>query len=119
MSISRVHYEHDPQIIHPSLTELLPSKTVAKILRAEAATANGMEGLPVFAAAVVAGNSAGLSPLTLNALSLGYIVSRVVYNYVYIFLGSNRKLAGLRTPIWFVGIGQALALFVKAGLTKL
>ncbi|KAI1364518.1 hypothetical protein F5Y08DRAFT_306560 [Xylaria arbuscula] len=97
----------------------LDKETVAKILRAEAATANGMEGLPVFAAAVVAGNTAGLSPLVLNGLSLGYIASRIVYNYVYIFLGENRKLAGLRTPIWFVGIGQALALFVKAGLAKL
>ncbi|KAI0508299.1 hypothetical protein F5B22DRAFT_425643 [Xylaria bambusicola] len=97
----------------------LDKDTVAQILRAEAATSNGLEGLPIFAAAVVAGNSAGLSPLALNALSVGYIASRIVYNYVYIFLGGNRNLAGLRTPIWFIGIGQAMALFVKAGLAKL
>ncbi|TGJ82183.1 hypothetical protein E0Z10_g6584 [Xylaria hypoxylon] len=97
----------------------LDKETVSRILRAEAASANGMEGLPIFAAAVVAGNSAGLSTTALNSLSIAYIVSRVVYNWVYIFLGGNRKLAGLRTPIWFVGISSALALFVKAGLAKL
>ncbi|KAI1352787.1 hypothetical protein F5Y01DRAFT_83344 [Xylaria sp. FL0043] len=97
----------------------LDKETVARILRAEAASANGMEGLPIFAAAVVAGNSAGLSNTALNSLSVGYIVSRIIYNYVYIFLSSNRKLASLRTPVWFVGIGSALALFVKAGLAKL
>ncbi|KAI0457160.1 hypothetical protein F5B21DRAFT_98897 [Xylaria acuta] len=97
----------------------LDKETVARILRAESASSNGFEGLPFFAAAIVAGNSAGLSNTALNALSVTYILSRVVYNYVYIFLGSNRKLAGLRTPVWFVGLGSALALFVKAGLAKL
>ncbi|KAI0392470.1 hypothetical protein F5Y17DRAFT_357138 [Xylariaceae sp. FL0594] len=97
----------------------LDKEDVARILRAEAASANGFEGLPLFAAAIVAGNSAGLSAQTLNALSITYVLSRVVYNYVYIFLSANRKLAGLRTPVWFVGVGSALALFVKAGLAKL
>ncbi len=78
-----------------------------------------MEGLPIFAAAVVAGNSAGLSTTALNSLTIGYIASRIAYNYVYIFLGSNRKLAALRTQVWFVGIGSIFALFVKAGLAKL
>ncbi|RWA07686.1 hypothetical protein EKO27_g7414 [Xylaria grammica] len=96
----------------------LDKETVGRILRAEAATANGIEGLPIFAAAVVAGNSAGLSTKTLNSLSIAYILSRVVYNYWYIFLGGNRQLAGLRTPIWFASTGTALALFVKAGLAK-
>ncbi|KAI0534542.1 hypothetical protein GGR58DRAFT_51811 [Xylaria digitata] len=97
----------------------LDKETVARILRAEAASANGMEGLPVFAAAIVAGNSAGLSTTTLNSLSIAYILSRVVYNYIYIFLGGNRKVAGLRTPVWFAGMATALTLFVKAGLAKL
>ncbi|KAI0403461.1 hypothetical protein F4802DRAFT_290485 [Xylaria palmicola] len=96
----------------------LDKETVARILRAESASSNGFENLPLFAAAVVAGNSAGLGAGTMNALSLAYVASRVVYNWVYIFLGSNRQLAGLRTPVWFVGVGTALAMFVKAGLAK-
>lgn len=91
---------------------------MARILRAESASSNGFEGLPLFAAAIVAGNSAGLSALALNSLTIAYIASRVVYNYVYIFLGGNRKIAGFRTPIWFVGIGSIMTLFVKAGLSK-
>ncbi|KAI1330667.1 hypothetical protein F5Y16DRAFT_362358 [Xylariaceae sp. FL0255] len=94
----------------------LDKETVAKILRCESASANGFENLPLYAAALVAGNSAGLSPTTMNVASVAYIVSRVVYNYVYITLGGNRKLAGLRTPVWFAGIGCIMTLFVKAGL---
>jgi uncharacterized MAPEG superfamily protein len=97
---------------------LTREQTVARILRAEAASSNGFEGLPVFAAAIVAGNNAGLSTSTLNALSITYILSRVVYNWVYIFLSGNRKYAGLRTPVWLVGLGSALTLFIKAGLAK-
>ncbi|KAI1750136.1 hypothetical protein F4782DRAFT_510080 [Xylaria castorea] len=97
----------------------LDKETIARIQRAEAASSNGFEGLPLFAAAIVAGNSAGLSNTAMNSLSVTYILSRIVYNWVYIFLGANRKMAGLRTPVWFVGIGSALTLFVKAGLAKM
>ncbi|KAI3317026.1 hypothetical protein HD806DRAFT_397802 [Xylariaceae sp. AK1471] len=96
----------------------IDKETVARILRAESASSNGFEGLPLFAAAIVAGNNAGLSTSALNALSITYILSRVAYNWVYIFLGGNRKLAGLRTPVWLVGVGTALTMFVKAGLAK-
>ncbi|KAI0865354.1 hypothetical protein F4860DRAFT_306173 [Xylaria cubensis] len=96
----------------------LDKETVARIQRAESASSNGFEGLPLFAAAIVAGNSAGLSNVAMNSLSITYILSRIVYNWVYIFLGGNRQMAGLRTPVWFVGIGSALAMFVKAGLAK-
>ncbi|KAI1186405.1 hypothetical protein F5B17DRAFT_403847 [Nemania serpens] len=96
----------------------LDKEVVARLLRAESASANGFEGLPLFAAAVVAGNNAGLSTLTLNLLTVGYIASRALYNYIYIFVGGNRQLAGLRTPVWFAGIGSIMTLFVKAGLTK-
>ncbi|KAI1820937.1 hypothetical protein F4861DRAFT_32282 [Xylaria intraflava] len=97
----------------------LDKETVARILRAESAVANGFEGLPIFAAAVVAGNSAGLSNKTLNTITVSYILSRWVYNYVYIFFGSNPNRAAIRTPIWFFGVGTAMTLFVKAGLAKL
>ncbi|KAI1262282.1 hypothetical protein F5Y18DRAFT_430183 [Xylariaceae sp. FL1019] len=92
------------------------ASTVAKVLRAESAVANGIEGLPLFAAAVVAGNTAGLSTLTLNAASVGYLASRVFYNYVYITLQENRKWASIRTPVWFTGVAAIMTLFVKAGL---
>ncbi|KAI8623555.1 hypothetical protein F5Y19DRAFT_481588 [Xylariaceae sp. FL1651] len=94
----------------------LDKETVARILRAESASANGFEGLPVFAAAVVAGNSAGVSAPTMNALSITYVLSRVVYNWVYVFLSKNRQFAGVRSLTWFAGVGSAMAMFVSAGL---
>ncbi|KAI1506225.1 hypothetical protein F5X99DRAFT_404272 [Biscogniauxia marginata] len=87
----------------------------ARILRAESASANAFENLPLYAAAVVAGNTAGLPKQTLNALSAGYIASRLVYTWVYIWGQNNRKLAGARTLVWGVGVGFIMTLFVKAG----
>ncbi|KAI1813078.1 hypothetical protein GGS20DRAFT_554959 [Poronia punctata] len=97
----------------------LDKETIARLQRAESASSNGFEGLPLFAAAIVAGNTAGLSAKTLNTLSISYILSRVVYNWVYIFLAANRNLAPLRTPVWFVSLGTTLAFFIKAGLAKM
>ncbi|KAI1125724.1 hypothetical protein F5Y10DRAFT_246432 [Nemania abortiva] len=97
----------------------LDKETVARILRAESASSNGIEALPLFAAAIVAGNSAGLSNTALNSLSIGFIISRAVYNYVYIFIGGNHKLAGLRSLVWFSSIGSIMTLFIKAGLAKM
>ncbi|KAI0596074.1 hypothetical protein F4775DRAFT_566399 [Biscogniauxia sp. FL1348] len=88
----------------------------ARILRAEACSANAFEGLPLFAAAVVAGNAAGLPKETLNALTAGYVASRLAYTWVYIWGQNNRKLAEARTLVWGVGITCVMTLFVKAGL---
>ncbi|KAF3041920.1 hypothetical protein E8E12_007391 [Didymella heteroderae] len=49
-----------------------------RLLRAEACSANGFEALPFFSAAVTAGNSAGLSALTMNTLSVGWLASRLL-----------------------------------------
>ncbi|KAI1494520.1 hypothetical protein F5X96DRAFT_567017 [Biscogniauxia mediterranea] len=88
----------------------------ARILRAEACSANAFEALPLYAAAVVAGNVAGLPRDTLNALAAGYIASRAAYTWVYIWGQNNRKLADARTLVWGVGVGLVMTLFVKAGL---
>ncbi|KAI0156484.1 hypothetical protein GGR57DRAFT_83095 [Xylariaceae sp. FL1272] len=107
----------NPRTIQSNLAKSdIDKKVVAKVLRAESACSNGFEGLPLFAAAVVAGNTAGLSTLTLNAASVGYIVSRVFYNYIYITLQEDRKWASIRTPVWFSGVAAIMTLFVKAGL---
>lgn len=62
----------------------IDKETKGKIVRAEGAQQNGFENLGLFAAAVVAGNAARLSNKTLNWLSGGYIITRVVYTYLYI-----------------------------------
>ncbi|CAJ2511197.1 Uu.00g068220.m01.CDS01 [Anthostomella pinea] len=96
----------------------LDKQLVQRLQRAEAAGANAFEGLPLFAAAVVAGNSAGLPTATLNALSVGYIANRVVYTWYYIWISSNRRMASYRPLVWSVGVACIMTLFVKAGLQQ-
>jgi uncharacterized MAPEG superfamily protein len=69
----------------------------------------------LFAAAVTAGNVAGLSLETLNYLSLGYIASRIMYTWVYIFGQDNPHFAAVRTVVWSAGTGFVCTFFVKAG----
>jgi uncharacterized MAPEG superfamily protein len=84
------------------------------IHRCEGAQTNGFENIGLFAAAVLAGNFAGLPARTLNLLSGGYVVSRVLYNWIYI--NSTRPAMALaRTGMWSVGIGLIMTLLVQSG----
>ncbi|KAL2201177.1 hypothetical protein P885DRAFT_73526 [Corynascus similis CBS 632.67] len=87
-----------------------------RFLRARAATANGFETISLYAAAVVAGNVARLPAARLNKLTLAYLVSRIVYNYVYVVLQDNARMAGLRPLVWMAGLGIIMSLFVNAGM---
>ena len=69
-----------------------------RVIRAEAAHFNGLENIGLFAAAVTAGNFAGLDNQLLNYLSAGYLASRIVYNIVYIH-GDTTQLAMARTGL--------------------
>ena len=53
--------------------QTLDKATKARVIRAEGAQQNGFENLGLFAAAVVAGNIAGLPAATLNMLSGGSV----------------------------------------------
>lgn len=94
--------------------QALDSATRDRIVRAEAAQANGLENVGYFAAAVVAANVAGLSKSSLNALSIGYLVSRGVYNWTYV-VGATKKMALVRTAVFLGGQGMLFALFIMAG----
>lgn len=84
------------------------------ITRAEGAQTNGFENMGIFAAAVVAGNMAGLPAQTLNLLSGGYIASRVLFNLIYI--NHTTELgAAARSVTFFTGLGFVMTLFVKSG----
>ena len=90
-------------------------KIFRRISRAKAATANGFETLGLYAAGVVAGNAAGVPTQRMNTLALTYVASRVLYNYVYVVLQDNSRLAVLRPLVWGVGITVIMMLFVAAG----
>ena len=92
----------------------LDQATKDKIVRAEGAQQNGFENLGLFASAVVAGNMANLGAGVLNGLSAAYLVSRVVYNTIYI----NNRSAGWamgRSCVFVGGVGVCMVFFVLAG----
>ncbi|KAK4456047.1 hypothetical protein QBC34DRAFT_388738 [Podospora aff. communis PSN243] len=101
-----IHIEKDTSLSKPILR---------RIQRGEAASANGLETIGLYAAGVVAANVAGVPKNTLNAMTLGYVASRVVYNWVYVFAQDNSRVAPLRSLVWFVGVGLLGGLWVKAG----
>lgn len=55
------------------------SQDARQYLRTEAAQQNIFENLGLYAAAIVAGNVAGLPVRHMNKIALGYLVSRLVY----------------------------------------
>ena len=92
----------------------LQHATRDRIVRAEAAQANGLENVGYFAAAVVAGNMAGLSKTVVNCLSVGYLLSRGLYSWLYV-VGDTKTMAIARTGVFFSGQGLIWALFIMAG----
>ncbi|KAK3175116.1 hypothetical protein OEA41_002362 [Lepraria neglecta] len=88
--------------------------TKDKIIRAEGAQSNGFENIGLFAAAVVAGNMANLDAGYMNALSLGYVASRIVYTFVYLNNSSIGQAQG-RSLIFLTGVGLCMTMFVSAG----
>ncbi|KAI4134701.1 MAG: hypothetical protein LQ347_001305 [Umbilicaria vellea] len=92
----------------------LDSATKSRIARAEGAQQNGFENIGLYAAAVVAGNIAGLNAGTLNYLSGGYLLSRMAYNIIYI-TNESAMAGNARTGVFVTGIGLIMTLFVKAG----
>jgi len=94
--------------------QTIDKATKDKIIRCESASANGFENLAFFASAVVAGNLAGIPTRALNFLSGGYVLSRLVYNFIYIN-NTTEHVAMMRTLVYFTGVAHIFALFIKSG----
>jgi uncharacterized MAPEG superfamily protein len=85
-------------------------------MRAEAAQANMFETVALYAAGVIAANTAGVDKSSLNKLALAYVLTRMVYTMVYVRLQDNPKFAPVRSIAWIASISIIFSLFVKAGL---
>ncbi|KAF1355452.1 hypothetical protein BDV97DRAFT_387509 [Delphinella strobiligena] len=94
--------------------QTLDQSTKGRIIRAESAQQNGFENIGLYAAAVVAANHAGVDNWTLNALSGGYVFSRLAYNLIYVN-NETEALANARSVSFLSGIGIIFTLFIKAG----
>ncbi|KAI0779161.1 hypothetical protein BC629DRAFT_594223 [Irpex lacteus] len=91
----------------------LDKATADLVSRYEGAHLNGMENLPLWLAAILAGHFAGLSHRTLNYFSAAYISTRVLYNYVYV----NQQTVAqswARSALYFAGLSMPLTILVKS-----
>ncbi|KAI0123905.1 hypothetical protein BJ170DRAFT_640990 [Xylariales sp. AK1849] len=106
-----------PKKYQPAILDAddLDHKIKCRILRAESAFANGLETIAFYAAAVASINAVKVDSKTANILSLVYLVTRVMYNIVYVILQDNPRWAPVRTTTWFAGIGIIFAMFTLAG----
>ncbi|KAE8412384.1 hypothetical protein BDV36DRAFT_300953 [Aspergillus pseudocaelatus] len=85
-----------------------------KLARARGAHLNAMEGIPMFAAAMLAGNLAKLPANDLNYMAVDYLASRMLYTAVY--MGVKSELGSyLRTGIWAWSISIPIWVLVRAG----
>ncbi|WP_269617870.1 MAPEG family protein [Zhongshania sp. BJYM1] len=74
--------------------------------RAVAASQNGFEGFPLYAAAVIIAQFGGAEQGNVNMLALAYIGVRIVFTICYL-----QNWATLRSLVWVAGIGVILTLF--------
>ncbi|KAI0526489.1 hypothetical protein F5B22DRAFT_586048 [Xylaria bambusicola] len=95
--------------------QTLTKATKAKILRCEAAAANGQETLPMFVTSIIAANYAGVPVETINMLAGVYLGSRALYNFTYVFLQENPSFAPVRSLVWNAGVVSWMTLFIKSG----
>ncbi|OBS16184.1 hypothetical protein FPOA_13104 [Fusarium poae] len=84
-------------------TQSLDKITRNHILRSQFASENAHETLALFVGGILAADRAGVPVRTINLLSGGYLVSRLIFNIAYIWLQDNRKFAFLRIAAWFAG----------------
>ncbi|KIW02717.1 uncharacterized protein PV09_06151 [Verruconis gallopava] len=87
---------------------------LARAKRADAAHQNGHESLLLFAPAVVAAISAGVSGDEVDKFTKLYLLFRAIYVVVYIANSSNNLLATLRTGVWGGSVYCSITLLLRA-----
>ncbi|KAF7312890.1 hypothetical protein MKEN_00973400 [Mycena kentingensis (nom. inval.)] len=94
----------------------IPVDVAARIERMEGAHMNGNEAFPLWAAAVLAANYAGLPNHTVNSIAIAYFFARVFYNIIYI-TSSTRAMGSLRSLTWFSSLALPMYLLFASAST--
>jgi uncharacterized MAPEG superfamily protein len=76
--------------------------------RAHAAQLNSFEAFPLFAVAVLVAQQLHAPQARVDTLALVFVAARVAYLVTYV-----ADLHLLRSVVWFVGIGSAVAIFLS------
>jgi uncharacterized MAPEG superfamily protein len=81
----------------------LPAEAFAAYERAEAASSNCYENMPLFFGAIILGHVAGLERNYLNQVALRYLLVRTVYVVSYVQI-SKVEWSVVRTGLYFWGV---------------
>eukprot|EP00657_Telonema_sp_P-1_P007986 TRINITY_DN2843_c0_g1_i1.p1 TRINITY_DN2843_c0_g1~~TRINITY_DN2843_c0_g1_i1.p1 ORF type:complete len:161 (+),score=24.14 TRINITY_DN2843_c0_g1_i1:168-650(+) len=93
---------------------LLDSETADFIDRCRGAHENGLEAFTYFGLAMTAALATRVSDkTTLSSVATMFLGTRVLYNVAYIF-GDNDVIAGMRSLLFGMGVGQSFYLFKLA-----
>ncbi|KAH7887099.1 hypothetical protein F5I97DRAFT_1105039 [Phlebopus sp. FC_14] len=97
-----------------NIARVRDAEKTALIKRMDGAHQNGLEILPLWIGAVLAGTATHLDTRTMNVSAVSFITLRALYVYVYVtHKTSLQSLA--RTFLWLGSTGIALRLLLKAG----
>ncbi|PGH14545.1 hypothetical protein AJ80_05865 [Polytolypa hystricis UAMH7299] len=92
----------------------ISSEVWNKLSRARGAHLNALEGLPLFAAAMLVGNIAKLPSSDLNLIAAEYLGARVLYTALY--MGARSEfMSYIRTGVWAWSIALPIWGLIKAG----
>lgn len=94
------------------LQSSLPADILARYERAVSAHRNGLENLPLFAAAVLAATWVGVD---VSGSAWTYVGLRLVYNLIYINVSTVRA-SFARTGLWALNTLLCLSIYVRAAL---
>ncbi|EKG19290.1 Membrane-associated eicosanoid/glutathione metabolism (MAPEG) protein [Macrophomina phaseolina MS6] len=105
------------EALKAGLSKRLDAKQYATYERLEAAHANSMENMPIFIAAIVLGNLAGLHKVEgadgLNWFAGAFLLVRAAYIVVYVANDTQAK-SYLRSVLYFIGVGLCWKTLLKA-----
>ncbi|KAL0480011.1 hypothetical protein AKO1_007311 [Acrasis kona] len=117
ISIANSKHKFDntnPRHATQELEKRLTKEELETYKRAEAAQQNGFENLSFFACGVIAANYAKVPVGTINFLCFCYLISRAIYNVLYIKT-TTLQYSYFRTITFLTGIIICFTLFIKAG----
>lgn len=86
-------------VLKKDLQEKLPKEQYEKYERCEAASANGMENLPLFASAIILGKMAALDRGEMEKFAGVYLALRALYFWNYIATKKNEYTL-VRSGLW-------------------
>jgi uncharacterized MAPEG superfamily protein len=104
------------QSMKEELKTKLSAEEYGRYERAEAASANAVENLPLFASAVIVANAAGMTKdgqAGLDAFVGAWFAIRAAHSLSYIYI-SDSKMSYLRSALWIASLGLCFKVFGQA-----